>query len=78
MTWQIKLVFIVVFIIGIYVSCVPPEEEIKWCKLRGTKWPRDRAASADRYPWELSIQEVPNCSVKMCRRFLLVAGIACY
>jgi hypothetical protein len=38
---------------------VPPEEEIVWFKVTGTRWPSDRAASCSQFLQKLSIQEVP-------------------
>jgi hypothetical protein len=38
---------------------VPPEEEIVWFKVTGTRWPSDRAASGIQFPQKRSIQEAP-------------------
>jgi hypothetical protein len=31
------------------------------CKVRGRRWPSDKAASAPQFPWKRSIQEDPKC-----------------
>lgn len=44
--WKAKRVFYVL-----------PENDFKWCKATGTKWPRHRDTSANPLPRKLSIQE---------------------
>jgi len=39
-------------------SLCTPDEEIEWCEVRRTRWQSNRAASADPFQWQLSIQEV--------------------
>jgi len=39
---------------GIYrILYVPPEEEIRWYKIRGKRWPSDNAIPANPFPWKL-------------------------
>jgi len=33
----------------------------EWCKVRGTRWPNDKATPAPQFPWKSSIQEDTKC-----------------
>jgi hypothetical protein len=63
---------------GIYrILYVPSEEEIRWCKMRGKRWPCDNATSANPLPWKLfspRLQDENAVGIKMSLKTFVITN----